>query len=180
MYVESDPRTLQVLARALASGSRATRLRAVAMLSRVECEARQRWLDEAMHDPDQGVRDTAVIVSAWTLPVDVPLWPQREDPAFDRMPPLDAGFDAHIESAVRLRWQWEYAVEVWRADGLLVGVYLSTACQEDDEQAKRIAWGQAILASSAPGGDAFDPAGAAAFIVGKRQVSSDTNSRSGP
>jgi hypothetical protein len=177
MYHESDPRALRVLEHALESGSRATRLRAVAMLARVSCESRERWLAEAARDPDTAVRDTATIVSAWTQPCEDAVWPEREDPAFDRMAPLDAGFDSQIERAVRLRWQWEYAVEVWRADGLLVGVYLSTAYQEDDEHAKRIALGQAILASSAPGGDAFDPALAAAFIVGKRQVCGDANSR---
>jgi hypothetical protein len=177
MYEETDTRALQVLARALASGSRATRLRAVAMLARVACEPRERWLAEALGDPDSAVRDTATIVSAWTHPSDEAVWPQREDPAFDRVAPLDPAADAQIERSVRLRWQWEYAVEVWRADGLLVGVYLSTSCREDDEHAKRIALGQAILASSAPGGDAFDPADAAAFIVGKRQVRNDASTR---
>jgi hypothetical protein len=74
------------------------------------------------------------------------------------------------EAAACLSWQWEYAVEVWREDGLLVGVFLSMAGAEDDERAKRIALGQAILASCAAGGDPFDPSRAAPFIVGKRRV----------
>lgn len=126
------------------------------------------------------MRQTATIVSAWVVPYAEAVWPQREDPAFDRVAPLDPASDLQVERAMRLRWQWEYAVEVWRADGLLVGVYLTTSCEEDDEHAKRIALGQAILASSAPSGDAFDPADAAAFIVGKRHVRSDANSRRGP
>jgi len=179
MYTETDPRVLRVLAHALASGSRPTRLRAVAMLARVACEPRERWLAEAGRDPDSAVRQTALIVSAWTAETADACWPQREDPAFDRVAPLDPASDAELDSAANLRWQWEYAVEVWRDDGMLVGVFLSTACEEDDEHAKCIALGQAILASSAPTGDRFDPASAAAFIVGKRQVRSDAGSRRG-
>ena len=178
MHEESVTRALRVLADALRSASRATRLRAVAMLARVECGQRERWLAEAMEDPDLAVRETALIVNAWTVPRGVESWPQREDPAFDRVAPLDSMTgEVQIESAMQPRWQWEYAVEVWREDGLLVGVFLSTTCQEDDEHAKRIALGQAILSSSSPGGDAFEPATAAAFIVGKRQVKSDGSRR---
>lgn len=180
VYEENDPRVLRVLQRALESGSRPTRLRAVAMLARVACEPRSRWLTQAMRDSDAAVRDTALIVSAWTAGGKEAVWPDREDPAFDRVAPLDPASDAQIERAVALKWQWEYAIEVWREDGMLVGVYLSTAYEEDDQHAKRIALGQAILASSAPGGDAFDPALAAAFIVGKRQVRSDAGSRRQP
>lgn len=177
MYVETDPRVLRVLARALESGSRPTRLRAVAMLACVACEPRERWLAVASHDADAAVRQTALIVSAWTMSGGEAGWPSREDPAFDRVAPLGPTPDVELESAVRLRWQWEYAVEVWREDGLLMGVFLSTACEEDDEHAKRIAIGQAILASSGRNGDRFDPASAAAFIVGKRQVRTDAGSK---
>ncbi|MDR3686422.1 MAG: hypothetical protein P4L93_05665 [Coriobacteriia bacterium] len=127
----------------------------------------------AQGDPDLAVRETALIVDAWTASGSEGDWPQREDPAFDRVAPLDSSSDAAMERSLRARWQWEYAVEVWREDGMLVGVFLSTTCDEDDEHAKRIALGQAILTSSAPGGDAFEPATAAAFIVGKRQVKTD-------
>jgi hypothetical protein len=178
MYTESDPRVLRVLERALHSSSRPTRLRAVAMLARVTCESARRWLDEACADPDQAVRQTALIVSAWTAVQDGDAWPQREDPAFDRVAALDAAWEAELEVSAHLRWQWEYAVEVWRDDGLLVGVFLSTVCEEDDEHAKRITLGQAILASSAPSADRFDPESAAAFIVAKRRVRSDSGIRS--
>jgi len=180
MDEQGDPRALHVLDRALKSGSRATRLRAVAMLARFECEPRKRWLTEAEGDPDLAVRETALIVSAWTVACDGDAWPQREDPAFDRVAPLEPGGDAQLERSLRPRWQWEYAVEVWREDGLLVGVFLSTTCEEDDGHAKRIALGQAILTSSAPGGDAFEPQTAAAFIVAKRQVRSDARPRRQP
>lgn len=180
MHEESDPRALHVLNRALKSGSRATRLRAVAMLARFACEPRERWLAEAESDPDVAVRQTALIVSAWTATCGGDAWPQREDPAFDRVAPLEVASDAQLERSLRPRWQWEYAVEVWREDGLLVGVFLSTTCEEDDEHAKRMALGQAILTSSAPGGDAFEPETAATFIVGKRQVRSDARPKRRP
>ena len=170
MYTETDPRVLSVLQRALASSSRATRLRAVAMLGRLECDQRARWLDDACEDRDRAVRETAAIVTAWTAESDEEAWPQREDPAFDRVPDLDCDGSVDLECAAQMRWSWEYAVEVWRGDGLLVGVFLSTSCEEDDEHAKRIALGQAILASSSKDADRFDPGDAAAFIVGKRHV----------
>jgi len=75
-----------------------------------------------------------------------------------------------LDESVGLRWEWEYAVEVWREDGLLVGVFLCTLIHEDDEHAKRIAVGQAVLASVSPTGDRFEPSTAAAFIVGKRRI----------
>ena len=180
MYRESDPRVLGVLERALASSSRATRLRAVAMLSRVSCERRARWLGAACEDPDRAVRETAAIVSAWTLEVSQDTWPAREDPAFDRMPGLQPDPTDEFEGAVAGRWEWEYAVEVWRGDGLLVGVFLCTSCGEDDEHAKRIALGQAVLASSVKGADAFDPGDAASFIVGKRRVRRGAGQPKGP
>ena len=176
MYTESDPRVLAVLGRAIHSGSRATRLRAVAMLARVDCEKRARWLAETCEDPDSGVRETAHIVTAWTVGGEAG-WPEREDPAFDVLAPLDVSAEAQLEEAARFSWQWEYALEVWRDDGLLVGVYLATTCEEDDEHAKRIALGHAILASSSPQGERFDPASAAAFIVGKRRVRTDAQSK---
>jgi len=180
MYTETDPRVLSVLSRALASSSRATRLRAVAMLARLDCEQRQRWLDGASEDRDGAVRETALIVSAWTAHSTGATWPEREDPAFDRVPDLDCDDSAELERAAQMRWGWEYAVEVWRGDGLLVGVFLSTSCGEDDEHAKRIALGQAILASSSKGADRFDPGDAAAFIVGKRRVRRGAGQARGP
>jgi hypothetical protein len=170
MYDETDSRILAVLERALHSSSRATRLRAVAMLAHVGCGTRGRWLQAALEDPDQAVRDTALAVTSWVMVPETPAWPEREDPALDGAADPQWESDAQAEAAACLAWQWEYAVEVWRGDGLLVGVFLSTSCAEDDEHAKRIALGQAILASCAAGGDQFDPAQAASFIVGKRQV----------
>lgn len=170
MYIESDPRVLGVLARALASSSRATRLRAVAMLARVQCPESSRWLKSAMADRDESVRQTALMVAAWTAAPADPPWPEREDPAFDRVSDLDHDGFSELERAASMRWEWEYAVEVWRGDGLLVGVFLCTTCAEDDEHAKRIALGQAILASGAAHADRFEPAEAAAFIVGKRRI----------
>ena len=169
MQKETDLRALVVVERALHSANRATRQRAVAMLARLACESRMRWLEDATHDRDAAVRDTAVIVLAWVVdPAEAP-WPDREDsqPDSGRTP-------CYPTAAARGRsdvvWQWEYVVEVWRDDGMLVGSYLAATCNEDDEHAKRIALGQAILASVGPGGDAFEPDSAAAFIVAKRQV----------
>ena len=168
MYDETDPRVVGVLEHALRSTSRATRLRAVAMLARVRCASRERWLASAGKDPDSAVRDTAIAVVSWVFSPSTPPWPAREDPAYDRLP--DVAWECEADAAACLSWQWEYAVEIWRSDGLLVGVFLSTACREDDEHAKRIALGQAILASCASRGDPFDPSEAASFIVGKRRV----------
>ena len=169
MYVESDPKALRVLEFSLGSSNRVLRLRAVCMLSRVSCERREQWLATACGDSDPAVRETAMSVMAWTLQTDSPPWPQREDPTFDRIPQLVEPEES-LDTAVGLRWEWEYAVEVWREDGLLVGVFLCTTCQEDDEHAKRIALGQAVLASTTPTGDRFEPSTAAAFIVGKRRI----------
>jgi hypothetical protein len=179
MYRETNPRALGVLERALHSASRSTRLRGVAMLSRVECQRRERWLAEACGDPDSAVRETARIVAAWVSEEPAEGFPQREDPRFDVLAPLDPAAQS-ADAAAHFRWQWEYALEVWRDDGLLVGVYLATTCEEDDEHAKRIALGQAILASSTRGGDRFDPASAAAFIVAKRRIKADAESTRAP
>lgn len=170
LYRETDPRVLAVLSGALTSSSRVTRRRAVAMLARLECPDRMRWLEGARDDSDEGVRDAACAVIAWVLPVGSAPWPDREDPRFDRVSDEPLGEDEGLDSLAALRWEWEYSVEVWRADGLLLGVYLAATCTEDDEHAKRIALGQAILASTGPSGDAFEPERAAAFITGKRRV----------
>jgi len=175
VYDETDPRALGVLERALHSTSRITRLRAVAMLARVRCAARERWLTAAEVDPDRAVRETALAVVAWVACPESPPWPVREDPSYDELP--DVSWERAADAAACLSWQWEYAVEVWRTDGLLVGVFLSTACKEDDEHAKRIALGQAILASCASRGDSFDPSEAASFIVGKRRVRREPRSK---
>ena len=170
LYREADPRVLAVLSGALTSSSRVTRLRAVAMLARLECPDRMRWLEGACDDSDEGVRSIACAVIAWTLVVRPAPWPARENPRFDRIPEELLGDEEEFESLAAPRWEWEYSVEVWRADGLLLGVYLATTCAEDDEHAKRIALGLAILASADPSGDAFEPEQAAAFITGKRRV----------
>ena len=167
---ETNHRVLQVLSNALGSSSRATRLRAVAMLSRIECADRAGWLETALTDSDEGVRHTALMVVGWTLPVSSVPWPDREDPGFDRTPEVSPEAEDELESSVAPNWKWEYSVEVWRADGLLLGVYLAVTCEEDDEHARCIALGQAILASAAPLGDAFESDRAATFITAKRRV----------
>jgi hypothetical protein len=169
MNPEADSKALEVLACALESTSRITRLRAVSMLARFECPERGRWLDRACRDADEGVRSAAVAVCAWVAVPDEPCLPDRENPAFDAIPRIVDPIIA-LEATASGNRSWEYSVEVWRHDGLLVGVFLSALCNEDDEHAKRIALGQAILASAGPGGDSFDPERAAAFIVGKRTV----------
>ena len=68
-------------------------------------------------------------------------------------------------------------VEIWREDGLLVGSYLVATCEENDEHAKRVALGQAILANAGGKGDEFDAATAASFIVGKRHLPGHSDAR---
>jgi hypothetical protein len=167
IYREENPRALAVLARALHASSRATRVRAVAMLSCVDCERRMDWLEQAAEDDSRDVSDTARAVIAWVTPVADPPWPAREECT----PDLDPSEPADYEelSAADLR-EWEYVVEVWRDDALLVGVFLASIHEEDDDHAKCIALGQAIMASTHPGQDRFEPSSAAAFIVGKRHV----------
>lgn len=165
-----DARALDVLERALESTSRITRLRAVSMLARVECARRTRWLEAACSDGDDAVAATARVVLSWIADPQQPPWPQREDPRFDRVagPTADEVSQLAFDSA--LRWRWEYVVEVWRADGLLIGTFLAATCEEDDEHAKRIALGQAILANAGAKGESFDAGTAATFIVGKRRL----------
>ena len=166
-HYETDPRTLAVLSTALHSPGKATRLRAVAMLARVDCPSRLGWLEDALRDGDEGVRATALAVIAWVLPAVAPTWPQRE--ACDRVSPdAETRVQSRLENLARERYQWEYTVEVWRTDGLLLGVYAVTTCEEDDGHARSIALGQAILANVGRRGDRFDPATAATFIVSKR------------
>jgi hypothetical protein len=169
MYWESNPKVLSVLSDALQSTSRTTRLRAVSMLARLGCSDRQLWLDRACGDADESVRGAAIAVAAWITEPAEPCWPDREDPAFDAIAEL-VDPESSLEAEVSFVRAWEYSIEVWRHDGLLIGVFLSALCEEDDEHAKRIALGQAILASTRPAGDHFDPELAAAFIVGKRRV----------
>jgi hypothetical protein len=137
---------------------------------------RTEWLDVARRDDDESVRQAAAAVISWTLDVASPPWPQREDPAFDNVLQLSEPAEL-LEASAGLRWEWEYAVEVWRCDAMLVGVFLCTTCQDDNEHAKKIALGQAILASAGPSGDRFEPATAAAFIVAKRRVRRNARSR---
>jgi HEAT repeat protein len=169
MYMESDPRVIEVLDVARRSSSRVVRLRAVCMLANVGFEKRAEWLTEACGDADLSVRQAAGAVIAWTLEPSPPPWPQREDPEFDKTPELTEA-EAALDEGAELGWEWEYAVEVWAGDGMLVGVFLCATCQEDTEHAKKIALGQAVLASARPSGDRFDPATAAAFVVAKRRV----------
>ena len=176
MHSESDPRVIEVLDLALRSTSRTVRFRAVCMLANVSCERRTDWLATALHDDDVAVQQAACAVTSWTLAVESSPWPQREDPAFDRVSDLSEP-DSLLEAGAGFGWEWEYAVEVWRRDGLLVGVFLSTTCQDDNEHAKKIALGQAVLASAGPSGDRFEPSTAAAFIVAKRRVRRDSVSR---
>ena len=172
MQTEGDPRALAVLERALFTSGRVTRLRAVAMLARVECDQRIRWLERACRDQDRCVRDTALAVCSWVQKVECAPWPEREELPVPAV--LDAGDPASggepPEGLSRPGWRWEYAVEVWRSDGLLIGVFLATSFREDDEHAKKIALGQAILASATPRGDQFDVSRAAAFIVDKKHA----------
>ena len=168
IYRENNPHSLAVLARALRATSQSTRVRAVAMLECVECSPRIAWLEDAVADESRAVRDTALAVLAWVIPVVEPPWPPREDPDFDRGPRTASAPDDPL--APDGSREWEYVVEVWRDDALLVGVFLASINEEDDDHAKCIALGQAILASAQPGQDAFEPSSAAAFIVGKRHV----------
>ena len=172
MRYESDSRALVVIEHALASSSRATRLRAVAMLARMDCREREAWLQRACRDRDLGVRETAHVVCSWVCVAEGAPWPAREDlrerDATDAR--LGAQGDDGCEVVLRQGRRWEYAVEVWNGDGLLVGVFVSTSFEEDDEHAKNIALGHAILASVSVYGDPFDPATAAAFVVSKTQV----------
>jgi hypothetical protein len=146
------------------------------MLENVSCEHSNEWLTAACSDRDVAVRQSASAVMSWTLTVPSPPWPQREDPAFDQVAQLSEP-EALLDSGACLGWEWEYAVEVWSGDGMLVGVFLCTTCQQDNEHAKKIALGQAVLASSGPGGDRFEPSTAAAFVVAKRQVRREPRAR---
>lgn len=166
---QADSRALAVLSRALHSTSRVTRSRAVAMLAHVSCPQRTSWLEEALSDADSSVAAIALLVLSWVSEVDEPPWPQREDPSFDGAAAASTE-DPNGPAAVSSRWQWEYVVEVWRDDGLLLGSYLVATCAEDDEHARRIALGQAILANAGGRGDPFDALTAASFIVDKRQL----------
>jgi hypothetical protein len=169
-YREADSRALEVLARALQSTSWATRLRAVSMLSHVACEQRIGWLEAARADPHTSVSMSAIAVLAWIAEPEGAPWPDREDPSFDRLPDAPCRGNPVLESGPGSRWQWEYVVEIWRDDGLLIGCYVAMTCAEDDEHAKRIALGQAIIANAGGRGDSFDAGAAAAFIVGKRRL----------
>lgn len=174
-YQQGDSRALGVLARALGSTSRVTRLRAVSMLALVECDERIPWLEAACSDGDVAVAQTAHVVLSWIVNPPEPPWPQREDPAFDRLggPSADEVSQSPFERV--LRWKWEYVVEVWREDGLLIGAFLAPTCEEDDEHARRVALGQAILANAGAHGEEFDAGTAAAFIVGKRRLADDAD-----
>lgn len=180
MFREEDPRALGVLAHALHSTSRVARMRAVCMLARVDCHDRLRWLEAACADGDEAVAASALAVLSWVVEPAESTWPQREDPRFDRVAHPLGRTVAWTAAESRSRWRWEYVVEVWREDGLLIGSFLVATCDEDDVHAKRIALGQAILANAGDNGDAFDAATAAAFIVAKRQLPGCLDSRGRP
>jgi hypothetical protein len=99
------------------------------------------------------------------------VWPTREECPAGETPQHELpGLGAVVEDAVRARDGWRYIVEVWRSDGLLVGTYTATICAEDDQHAKCIALGQAVLDSTSAHGDRFEPGDAAAFIIEKRRA----------
>lgn len=170
MYAETDPRALRVLERALLSTGKTTRLRAVAMLARIDCSARSRWLQAAARDRDRAVREMACVVSAWVCGGDGPPWPAREDCVPNTVGGPEPASCSASDAPRGSRHDWEYVVEVWRGDGSLVGVFLATTCVEDDQHAKAIALGQAILATTSARADHFDPSEAGAFIVGKERA----------
>ncbi len=163
-YDETDTRTLAVLSAALQSRSRVTRLRAVAMLASVSCRQREEWLHSALRDSDRCVRETAGIVLSWLCSAEPSEYAASEDPA---APPTDSDDVAERALLGAQGYEWEYAIEVWRRDGLQLGVFFVSTCQEDDRHARSIALGQAILANTGPRGDTFDPEFAATFIVDK-------------
>jgi hypothetical protein len=167
-YRETDPRTLSVLSAALRSPSRSTRLRAVAMLAMVECPQRALWLECALADRDSAVRQTALIVMAWIGVATRETETAREwgDGRGEQIETLDQA-EATLPSGCPC--EWEYTVEVWRIDGLLLGVFYVTTCAEDDAHARALALGHAILANHGGRGDRFDPEEAATFVVEKAQ-----------
>jgi len=167
---EGSLKAREVLGRALGSSSRVTRLRAVSMLARFACPQRADWLERACSDGDEAVRQTAIAVAAWVAQAPERPWPDREDTAFDRVPLAPAEVEVACEQPHSLGDGYQYVLEVWRDDGMLVGVYFASTREDDDEHARRMALGQAILASADPRGDAFDPAAAAVFIVDKRRA----------
>ncbi len=177
IYREKDSRALDVLQRALHSGSPATRVRAVSMLERLDCDDRITWLSDALADAHPSVSATALCVMAWVLDPSEAPWPAREGPPADTGLSRSEGLSAGLPDEPASRWQWEYVVEIWREDGLLVGVYPASTCAEDDEHAKRIALGQAIIDSAGRRADRFDPGSAAAFIVEKRQLEQNAAGR---
>lgn len=168
---EGYVRARSVLERALSSTSRVTRTRAISMLARCPMPERERWLERACTDSDEAVRETARTVLAWVAePAGDRPWPDREDPAFDRVAPCAAHVRAEAELPAPVDAGWQYVLEVWRDDGMLVGVYFALTREDDDEHARRMALGQAIMASAGPLADRFDPETAAVFIVDKRQA----------
>lgn len=136
------------------------------MLASVTCAQRDEWLRAALGDSDRGVRDTASIVLSWLCPAEESACSAREPTARDPGDPDDAAEHALLRTH---GYEWEYAIEVWRHDGLQLGVYFVSTCQEDDRHARSIALGQAILANVGAHGDVFDPEFAATFIVDKER-----------
>jgi len=146
------------------------------MLATVMCPQRDAWLDCAILDPESIVREAAIAVASWVAEPRACTWPSREEVGDAREPTSEAADD--LELAVAASWGWEYTVEVWREDGLCIGVFLSTSRLEDDEHAKKVALGQAVLATASGAGDGFDPATAATFIVEKRRTARPAPPRS--
>jgi len=135
------------------------------MLAQVACPQRDAWLEGALGDSDRAVRETATIAIAWVSSVRA--GGDGVPDAADR-PPSSASDDQAERALPGARgYEWEYTVEVWRGDGLQLGIYFVRTCEEDDDHARSIALGQAILANSGTRGDSFDPELAATFIVDK-------------
>lgn len=173
MYVETGSNAFLILQRALASPSASLRVRAVAMLAHADCALRLVWLEEALHDRDAEVRLTAAVVLPYVFEPDESCWPEREDPRFDRAVQLTfegLGEPCPDRHSGRLQWEWEYVVEVWREDGLLIGVFVARTCSGDERHAATIGLGQAVLQSAGPFGEQFDSAHAGAFVTQKRRV----------
>ncbi len=180
MSTDTYLRSLRVLERALRSSRTSTRERAVAMLAHVDLLEREEWLARAEADRASSVRSMAALVAAWASAVPHGTWPEREEVADGTLahaePVGSAPGAPHPEGG----WKWEYLVEVWREDAVPVGLFVTATCDEDDEHARRIALGQAVLAVAPDRASSFDPGSAAAFVIAKRRERRRTRQRPAP